>query len=425
MNTNEETKLLSPWVSSIPSDWRLTRLDSVADVMFSNVDKHTVEGEQPVRLCNYVDVYKNNRITDDIAFMDASADDREIRKFQIRRGDVLATKDSEEADDIAIPSYVSEDLPGVLCGYHLAMIRPRLACVDGAFLGWLHTSKAFRAHYEANAVGVTRFGLSQYSFRAARIPLPPLPEQHRIAAYLDASCAAIDAAIVAKRRQIETLEILRHTQILDAVTRGIDQKATLTPSDIPGYSETPRHWKRTKLRYEISIQSGDFASDIITEDGRYQIYGGNGVMGRTDSVNVDGETVVIGRVGAYCGNAHFISGQAWVSDNALIVKSVHNPRFLCHLFNVLNFNAQANNTAQPVITGTKIKNTYVVLPPMSEQAAICVYIGAKLAEFEQIVDVIQSQIQTLTNYRKSLIHECVTGQRRITEADLNRVKAHG
>ena len=94
-------------------------------------------------------------------------------------------------------------------------------------------------------------------------------------------------------------------------------------------------------------------------------------------------------------------------------------------FNVLNFNAQANNTAQPVITGTKIKNTYVVLPPMSEQAAICVYIGAKLAEFEQIVDVIQSQIQTLTNYRKSLIHECVTGQRRITEADLNRVKAHG
>ena len=62
---------------------------------------------------------------------------------------------------------------------------------------------------------------------------------------------------------------------------------------------------------------------------------------------------------------------------------------------------------------------------MSEQAAICVYIGAKLAEFEQIVDVIQSQIQTLTNYRKSLIHECVTGQRRITEADLNRVKAHG
>ena len=81
--------------------------------------------------------------------MEASADECEIRKFQIRRGDVLATKDSEEADDIAIPSLVAEDLPGVLCGYHLAMIRPRLASVNGSYLAWLHASKSFRAQYEA------------------------------------------------------------------------------------------------------------------------------------------------------------------------------------------------------------------------------------------------------------------------------------
>lgn len=143
-------------------------------------------------------------------------------------------------------------------------------------------------------------------------------------------------------------------------------------------------------------------------------------MGHTDLHNVDGETVVVGRVGAYCGNAHYVQGKAWVSDNALIVKSRHHARFLCHLFNALNFNAQANNTAQPVITGTKIKNTYVVLPPLPEQEALAAHIEKKLAEVKRIVSAIETQIATLTAYRKSLIHECVTGQRRITEADVKR-----
>ena len=168
MNTAEETKNLAPWTQAVPAGWRVTRLDAVADVLFSNVDKHTIDGEEPVRLCNYVDVYKNDRIISGIDFMQASAEEREIKKFQIRHGDVLATKDSEEADDIAISSLVAEDLPGVLCGYHLAMIRPRLPSVSGPFLAWLHASKSFRAQYEAKAVGVTHFGRP-----ASRFPRHP------------------------------------------------------------------------------------------------------------------------------------------------------------------------------------------------------------------------------------------------------------
>ena len=133
MTVIEERKALAPWTEALPPDWRTTRLDAVADVLFSNVDKHTIEGEVPVRLCNYVDVYNNERITGALDFMEASAEPREIKKFQIRPGDTLATKDSEEPDDIAIPALVVEELPGVLCGYHLALIRPRLSTVSGPF----------------------------------------------------------------------------------------------------------------------------------------------------------------------------------------------------------------------------------------------------------------------------------------------------
>ena len=216
-----DTTTLAPWTDSIPHDWQVCRLDSVADVFFSNVDKHTIEGETQVLLCNYVDVYKNEQITGDIDFMEASAEPREIKNFQIKRGDVLATKDSEEADDIAIPALVAHDLPGVLCGYHLALIRPRSRRITGEFLAWLHRSKQFRAQYEGNAIGVTRFGLSQHAFRSAVIPIPPPDEQRSIAQFLDNACGSIDTALDAKRRQLETLDALRKSVASQVLSQGL------------------------------------------------------------------------------------------------------------------------------------------------------------------------------------------------------------
>lgn len=222
---------LAPWADSLPTGWDVSRLDAVADVFFSNVDKHTVDGEISVRLCNYVDVYKNEHITSAIEFMEASAEPREINKFQIRRGDVLATKDSEEADDIAIPALVTEEMPGVICGYHLALIRPRSHRITGDFIAWAHRSKQFRAQYEAKAVGVTRFGLSQYAFRSALIPIPPKLEQERINRFLNHSCAAIDAVAALAtpkdetklsngvlNQQMRTLRAYRNSLIHECVT---------------------------------------------------------------------------------------------------------------------------------------------------------------------------------------------------------------
>lgn len=221
----------APWADTLPNGWDLCRLDAVADIVFSNVDKHTKEEEIPVRLCNYVDVYKNEEITSAIEFMEASAESREIEKFQIRIGDVLATKDSEEADDIAIPALVAEELPGVICGYHLALIRPRSHRITGEFIVWLHRSKQFRAQYEAKAVGVTRFGLSQYAFRSALIPVPPNEEELRICDYLQHSCAAIDAVAALAtpkdetkladgllNRQMKILRAYRNSLIYECVT---------------------------------------------------------------------------------------------------------------------------------------------------------------------------------------------------------------
>jgi len=422
MNMAAQMNPLTPWINHLSTDWRLCRLDAVADVIFSNVDKHTIEDEAPVRLCNYVDVYRNERITSKIDFMEASAEPHEIKKFQIRNNDVLVTKDSETPDDIAISALVADDLPGVICGYHLALIRARSRMISGAFLAWLHASKPFRAHYEARAVGVTRFGLSQHSFRELLIPLPPLSEQDRIAAYLGESCAAIDAAVAAKRRQIETLDKLQQLYITKAVTHGVEKSVPLKDSGIEVLGLIPHHWRRTKLRYEAAISNGDFISDKLEDDGIYPVIGGNGQMGRTSGYNTDGEIVVVGRVGANCGNAHYVKGRAWISDNALVVHSNHDKRFLMYLFRALDFNSMARRTAQPLITSTQIKNTYVALPKIDEQLKIADFIQKQITHFDELRENLKKQIDTLLAYRKSLIHECVTGQRRIPAEDAEGVQ---
>ena len=147
-------------IGRMPENWKALRLKDTAEIKFSNVDKKTVEGEQPVFLCNYMDVYNNNYITRDINFMPATATEREIEKFSLMKGDVLLTKDSETPDDIAIPSVVIEDLKNALCGYHLAMLRPYPDLIQSIFLSKLFLSKPINNQFIRLAHGLTRFGLN-------------------------------------------------------------------------------------------------------------------------------------------------------------------------------------------------------------------------------------------------------------------------
>ena len=403
-------------MNALPAKWPADRLkdvaaidaaslpaDTDADYEFdyleiSNVDYHGIVDPQAIERLRYEDAPSRAR----------------------RRVVKNCTLISSVRPNLQAVAFADTHRKDFICSTGFNVVQPAEHKLWPKFAYYALISEGGRQYFEATAKGVGYPAVDDKDFNSFPVPLPPVAEQERIAAYLDASCAALDAAVSAKRRQLDTLDALSTTLVYEAVTQGINRSAATVVHNIPSYGQTPKHWKQSKLRYEISIQNGDFASDKLQDDGARPILGGNGVMGHTDLSNVDGETVVIGRVGAYCGNAHYVQGKAWVSDNALIVKSLHHARFLCHLFNALNFNAQANNTAQPVITGTKIKNTYVVLPPLAEQEAICAYLDTKLVELKRLVAGIESQIATLTAYRKSLIHECVTGQRRVTEADIKR-----
>jgi len=244
------------WVGDVPEHWDVRRLKHIASVQFSSVDKHTKEDEIPVQLCNYVDVYYNDFIREGIDFMAATATRSEIERFQIRHGDVLITKDSESWDDIAVPAYVAEELDCVLCGYHLAHIRPDVRKMIGNYLFRAFRSCGINDQFRVAANGITRFGLGKYWLDNALFPIPPLDEQRAIAAFLDRETVRIDALLEMKQRQIKLLQEKRAALISHAVTKGLDPNAPTKDSGIEWLGDVPASWHHRKLGYVASMSGG-------------------------------------------------------------------------------------------------------------------------------------------------------------------------
>ncbi|MFU2158429.1 restriction endonuclease subunit S [Caldisericum sp. AR60] len=211
---NEKThKFKDSPLGRIPEEWEVVRLGDIADIKLSNVDKKIDLKEKIIRLCNYLEVYQNDYITKGMNFMYASATNNEIKKFKISKGDVIITKDSEEYNDIAKPAYVRDEIENLVCGYHLALVKP-LNNINGLFLTKILSFKNVNIYFQKRANGITRFGLTKGIITGAIIPLPPTPEQERIATVL----SQIDEVIEKEKAYKEKLEGIKKGLMEDLLT---------------------------------------------------------------------------------------------------------------------------------------------------------------------------------------------------------------
>ena len=229
-------------------------LRHVAHVQVSNVDKKSIDGEQTVELCNYTDVYYQTEITRDLEFMRATATAQQIRNFGLRAGDVIITKDSETAADIGVAAYVPKTLPGVVCGYHLALIRPQ-PNINSRFLFWAVQSDAVREQWAVSASGVTRFGLNYDAMRSTEIPLPPVEEQRRIANYLDDQTTRIDQTIQLRQQQMNLTEARLQAKVQEAVT-GTAVPGERTGNALPWVDSIPAGWGTPRISQVARMGTG-------------------------------------------------------------------------------------------------------------------------------------------------------------------------
>lgn len=147
--------------------------------------------------------------------------------------------------------------------------------------------------------------------------------------------------------------------------------APIADDEIP--FEVPASWKWVRLGDCMSISSGDSLSVKDAKEGKYLVYGGNGIAGRHSAFNTKKGTIVIGRVGALCGIAHIVESDAWVTDNAFIVDypvELIDREYFALVLNYLNLRSTHRGSAQPVISGISVYPTPMPLAPLAEQKRI-------------------------------------------------------
>ena len=251
------------------------KLADIAKIEISGVDKKTMDGEIPVRLCNFVDVYYNWAITKEKAksFMVASAKQTEIDKCSIGKDMVAITKDSETRDDIGIATYIADDFEDVLLGYHCALITPNPAIVDGKYLNAFMHTRYIQKYFENNASGSgQRYTLSNDTISNIPVLLPSIEEQHTIGKLL----ADLDRKIELNKQINDNLEAMAK-QLYDYWFVQFDFP---NEEDKPYKSsggamvwneklkrEIPEGWKVANVFDELSVQYGfPFSTELFTEE---------------------------------------------------------------------------------------------------------------------------------------------------------------
>ena len=408
-----------PWIGDIPDEWKLKAIKRIVSTKVTDGPHETPDLEDSGVQFISAEAIKNNQIdfNQRRGFISQELHELYCRKCKPQRGDIFVIKSGATTGNVA---YVDVDFEFSIWS-PLALIRCNQRLAFFKYVYYVLLSDVFRKQVELSWSFGTQQNIGMGVIECLKVPLPPLPEQQRIAAYLDASCAAIDAAVAAKRRQLETLDELRHSNIYRAVTKGLDDSAALKESGIDWLGEMPSHWAIRRIKDIAELRSGDaIQSEDITPAGDYPVYGGNGLRGYTSSFTHDGHFVLIGRQGALCGNINYANGKFWATEHAVVVTLLrkYDTLWLGELLRVMNLNQYSNAAAQPGLAVDRIKFLRLPLPPPEEQIGIAQYVKGIILKTGRMTTHLETQIATLAAYRKSLIHECVTGQRRITETDL-------
>ena len=307
----------------------------------------------------------------------------------------------------------------------------------------LFKSDGFIQKMNSMTVGIREGKNIQYSdFANSLIPVPPINQQQRIADYLDRKCSQIDTIIARQQEVIEKLKAYKLSVITEAVTKGLNPNVPMKDSGVEWIGEIPEHWTVSALRYGLeNIQTGPFGSQLhaedYIEDGIFVINPANIVEGcivpdnRCSVTELKAQElsrhilnkgdIIFARRGemgrcAYFGGSfqQYLCGTGCIKIqcNANLM-----PEFISWFLQTscvkqyLTLNSVGTTMAN--LNTTIISGIPVVFPPISEQEKVVEYIKNKICEIDCVLKNKLSIVEKLTEYKKSLIYEVVTGKKEV------------
>jgi len=324
--------------------WKVWRFDQMATNVNARIDNPSESGMEHYVGLEHLDAdsLKIRRW--------GTPDDVEATKLMFKKGDIIFGRRRAYQRKLGVAEFDG------ICSAHAMVLRAKPDVVLPEFLPFFMQSNLFMNRAVEISVGSLSPTINWKTMALQEFEIPTVDEQLRLVKLLRAIEDERDSLIEAKAAS-------------DALVRSIGK-------DVLENNRSPRAVVATLAKFAsgdgiaVSLLSGS-----PTLEANVPVYGGNGIAGYTTSPlnKVPHETVVIGRVGAYCGRTYFVEGDAWISDNALFATSISDavvPRYLAMCLTAANLNRLSTGGAQPLINQQIVKAIEIPVPATEEQKKI-------------------------------------------------------
>lgn len=296
------------------------------------------------------------------------------------------------------------------------MMTYRVESYFPRFAYWMLNSCVFK-YYRSLFATSTVNQLTGADFGNITVPVPPLDEQKRIAAKLDRLCGRVDELAENIKGEIAALQEYRKSLITECVTKGLNPKAKMKPSGVDWIGDIPETRTLMRLRYLVSITTGDHDTQDADETGEYPLYVRSPIVERSQRYTFEGPGVLMAGDGAGAGRIfHLVDGKYAVHQRVyrLYNFSEIDQKFLWlwlqSFFPIVMDHGSAQSTV-PSVRLPMLKNLIVALPTMEEQREIAAFLDKRCAVIDAKIAERQRQLEKLGEYRSSVIYEYVTGKK--------------
>ena len=331
--------------------------------------------------------------------------EKEREACSIRKGDVFITRTSETMDELGMSSVALRDYPNATYNGFTKRLRPITDNVIPEYIGYYLRSPKFRGKFMAFSTMTTRASLANADLLGMEVEIPSKEEQHRIATIL----SRYDSLIENYQKQIKLLE--------EAAQRLY--KEWFVDLHFPGYENTkiidgvPEGWEKKPVDTIYSIKYGkNLSTKLISENGKFPVYGANGVIGYYDKANCNEQVVLITSRGNGSGDVLMTYHKdAFITNNSFIVSPIEDYSY-CQLpftyqfLKNANFRAVRTGAAQPQLTNQSIHTVDVVLP---SKDVIIDYCDKAFYNNKKII-LLKNQIRLLTEARDRLLPKLMSDE---------------
>ena len=414
------------WIGDIPQNWKLKRIQFCLDEI--NEKNIPIKTEQVLSLVK----------------------DKGVMLYEDKGNQGNKAKEDVSQYKVAYPNTLIVNSMNILIGS--VGISNYLGCVspvyyvfkenedsDLRYINYIFNTREFQKELRKYANGILeiRLRVSSSDIFKRKIPLPDKHIQTKIANFLNKKCAEVDALHTDIEKQIETLEEYKKSIITEAVTKGLDPDVEMKDSGIEWIGMIPKEWECKKIKYVTNLSRGIFGhrprNDPRYYDGKYPFIQTGDVACATkvitnysQTLNEFGKKVskefkkgtIALTIAANVGDVSILGFNAYFPDSIMAViphKEIDNMYFY-YILSIMKseFLRVAIINTQLNLNVERVGNLYIPITfDKNKQKEIVKYLDEKRAEIDGAIEEKKEQLETLEQYKKSLIYEYVTGKKEV------------